>query len=409
MHISRRDFIATTSTVAALASLRATAQSAAPAAPPAGPKIKLGLIGCGGRGVWIAKFFQEHGGFEIHAVGDYFEDKAKAAGLKLGVDPSRCFSTLSNYKKVVESGVDAVAIITPPYFRPEQASFAVNAGKHVYCAKPVAVDVPGCKTIEQTGNAATGKKQVFLIDFQTRATPFFIEALDHVHAGDIGDIVYGEAMYHGGWPFGGHADAMRKNPNDPETRLHAWGMDKVLSGDIITEQFIHSLDVMNWVMQKPPLSATGACGLKTHDKLGTSADNFTAHIRYADSVGYTFSGMQFNDEGSQPGGIRVRAFGTGGVFEGEYGGNVMIRGAKMYRGGKCPGIYAEGAKTNIATFHKSIAEQNYSNPTIAPSVQSNLITILARTAAYTGEIVTWEKLMASTERLESEVIKGLKA
>lgn len=405
MNLTRRDFLATATAATTLASLHTAAQTP----PPAGPKIKLGLIGCGGRGVWIANFFKEHGGFEIHAVGDYFEDRVKAAGDKLGVDPSRRFSSLSNYRKVIESGVDAVAIISPPYFHPEQAAAAVDAGKHVYLAKPIAVDVPGCVSIEQSGRKATEKKLAFIVDFQTRATPFYIEALQKVHAGDIGDIVYGEAMYHGGWPFGGHAEAVRKNPKNPEVLLRAWGMDKVLSGDIITEQFIHSLDVMNWVMQKPPVDAVGACGLKTHDRLGTCADNFTALFRYADQVSFTFSGMQFNDEGSQPGGIRVRTFGQKGVLETEYGGNVMIRGANMYRGGKSPGIYADGAKTNIATFHRSIAEANWSNPTVAPSVQSNLITILARTAAYTGGIVTWDKLMAANERLESDALKGLKA
>ena len=408
MNISRRDFITTTSTMAAMSSLRATAQNAAPAAAPSGPKVKLGLIGCGGRGVWIANFFKEHGGFEVHAVGDYFEHKAKAAAQKLGVDPSRAFSTLSNYKRVIESGVDAVAIITPPYFRPQQAAAAVEAGKHVYAAKPIAVDVPGCLTIEQLGKKAAEKKQVFLIDFQTRATQFFIEAMEKIHAGDIGDIAYGDTQYHGGWPFGGHAEMLRKDPKNPEAVLEAWGTDKILSGDIITEQFIHTLDVMNWVMQKPPQSAVGAYGLKCHEKVGTSADHFTGLFRYENNISYTFTGMQFNDEGSQPGGIRVRAFGSGGVFEGEYGGNVMIRGPKFYRGGKCPGIYADGAKANIATFHKSITGGDYSNPTVAPSVQSNLITILGRTAAYTGDVITWDKLLAANTSLESDIIKGLK-
>lgn len=409
MNMSRRDFLATTTAASTLATLTASAQQAAPAAAPAGPKIKLGLIGCGGRGVWIAKFFQEHGGYEVHAVADYFEDKVKGAGDKLGVDPSRRFATLSGYKKLLESGVDAVAIISPPFFHPEQAAAAVDAGKHVYLAKPIAVDVPGCLSIEASARKATEKKLAFLVDFQTRATEFYIEAIKRVHAGELGSIAFGEALYHGGWPFGGHAEAMRKNPGDPETRMRAWGMDKVLSGDIITEQFIHSLDVMNWVMQKPPVSAVGACALKCHEKLGTCADNFTAYFRYPDNVGFTFTGMQFNDEGSQPGGIKVRVFGSTGVLETDYGGNVMIRGPKMYRGGKCPGIYADGAKTNIATFHKSIAEQDWSNPTVAPSVQSNLVTILGRTAAYTGEVVTWEKMLAANERIDSDVIRGLKA
>lgn len=409
MNITRRDFLAATTAASTLATLNTAAQ--APAAPAAsGPKLKIGLIGCGGRGIWIADLFKQHGGFDVHAVYDYFEDQANEAGDKLGVYTLRRFhGSLSGYKRLIESGVDAVAVISPPYFHPEQAAAAVDAGKHVYLAKPIAVDVPGCRSIEASAKKAGANKQAFLVDFQTRAMEFYIEAIKRVHAGDIGDIAFGEAIYHGGWPFAKHAEAMRKNPNDPETILRAWGMDRVLSGDIITEQFIHSLDVMNWVMQKPPISATGACALKCHEKLGTCADNFTSYFRYADNVGFTFSGMQFNNEGSQPSGIKVRVFGSGGVLETDYGGNVMVRGPKMYRGGKTSGIYLDGVKTNIAAFHRNITTGDWTNPTVAPSVQSNLITILARNAAYSGDVLTWEKLLASTERLESAAVKGLKA
>lgn len=405
MNITRRNFLATTAAASALIS--ASAQTPAPVG---GPKIKLGLIGCGGRGIWIADLFKQHGGFEVHAVYDYFADKTNEAGDKLGVDASRRFhGSLSGYKRLIESGVDAVAIISPPYFHPQQAADAVDAGLHVYLAKPIAVDVPGCRSIEASAKKAGANQRAFLVDFQTRATEFYIEAIQRVHAGDIGEIAFGEALYHGGWPFAKHADAMRQKPNDPETILRAWGMDRVLSGDIITEQFIHSLDVMNWVMQKPPLSASGACALKCHEKLGTCSDNFTSYFRYADNVAFTFTGMQFNNEGSQPAGIKVRVFGSGGVLETDYGGNVMVRGPKMYRGGKTSGIYLDGVKTNIAAFHRSIATGDWSNATVAPSVQSNLITILARNAAYSGDVLTWDKLLASTERLASPAVKGLKA
>ena len=121
-------------------------------------KIKLGLVGCGGRGSWIAKLFQEHGGYQLHAVADYFP----ACGRPLRRRRGRAtrhggFPGLSGYKKVIESGVEAVALIVPPCFLPEHASAAAEAGLHVYMAKPVAVDVPGCLRVEAAGKLATQK------------------------------------------------------------------------------------------------------------------------------------------------------------------------------------------------------------------------------------------------------------
>jgi hypothetical protein len=107
-------------------------------------KIKLGVVGCGGRGAWIASLFREHGGYEMHAVADHFPEVAEAAGSALGVAPARRFSGLSGYHKLIESGVEAVALETPPCFFPEHVQAAVDAHLHVYMAKPIAVDVPGC-------------------------------------------------------------------------------------------------------------------------------------------------------------------------------------------------------------------------------------------------------------------------
>src|SRR5262249_257493 len=111
--------------------------------------------------------------------------------------------------------------------------------------------------------------------------------------------------------------------------------------------------------------------------------------------------------GTRPEGIRVRAFGQKGVLETEYGGNVLIRGQNFYRGGKSPGIYEAGAKANIATFYTNIIKENFENATVAPSVQSNLVTILGRTAAYRGTLVTWDDLLSANERIEAD-LKGLK-
>ena len=137
---SRRDFLGTSIAGAAAASMFGTMEggAAADAAPASAPpveitrKIKLGAIGQGGRGAWITDLFRQHGGYEIHAVADYFPDRAKAAGDRFGVADSRRFSGLSVYKRLIESGVEAVLIESPPYFHPEQAAAAVEAGNSLF-------------------------------------------------------------------------------------------------------------------------------------------------------------------------------------------------------------------------------------------------------------------------------------
>jgi myo-inositol 2-dehydrogenase/D-chiro-inositol 1-dehydrogenase len=142
--------------------------------------------------------------------------------------------------------------------------------------------------------------------------------------------------------------------------------------------------------------------------VGTCNDHFALLFEYPNKIGITFSSRQIEGHGTQPEGIRNRMFGSKGVLETEYGGQVIIRGENFYRGGKSPGIYKDGAVANIATFHKDIVEGNYENPTVKPSVRSNLITILGRTAAYTGEKVMWTDLINSTEKLDAG-LKGLKS
>ena len=371
----------------------------------ANSKVNLGLIGCGGRGKWIAELFKQHGGYNVVAVADYFQDRIDSAGEKLGVPAANRFPGLSGYKKLLEK-VDAVAIESPPYFHPEQAAMAVEAGCHAYVAKPIAVDVPGCHSIGESGKRASKNKLCLLVDFQTRADPFYIEALKRLREGALGKFVFGEAIYHANCPFGRMYDTWRNDPKNPENRLRAWGLDRVISGDIITEQNIHTLDVMSWIMDEEPVSAVGVGG-RTIRQVGTCNDNFALLFEYPNKIGITFSSKQFSGHGTQPEGIRNRMFGSKGVLETEYGGQVIVRGENFYRGGKCPGIYKDGAVVNVATFHKSIVEGNYENPTVEPSVRSNLITILGRTAAYTGRKVRWRQLVKSTEKLEAN-LKGLK-
>jgi myo-inositol 2-dehydrogenase / D-chiro-inositol 1-dehydrogenase len=401
--VNRRQFIRQAGTLASLTVLPgATARSYA-----ANQKIKLGLIGCGGRGSWIADLFMKHGGYELTALADYFPDKVDEAGRKFNVPSDRRYTGLSCYKRLLDSHVDAVAIESPPYFHPEQAAAAVEAGVNVYLAKPIAVDVPGCKSVEESGLKAAGKKLCFRVDFQTRAQEFYLEALKRVHAGALGDFAFGEAIYHADNPFNDKYQFLESDPNNAENRLRAWGLDRELSGDIITEQNIHTLDVASWIMNSEPVFAVGTGGLTARRKLGSCWDHFAILYQYPNQVGVTFSSRQFNGHGTRPEGIRNRMFGSKGVLETEYGGQVLIRGDNFYRGGQTPRIYEEGAVNNIASFHSDIQNGRFENLTVTPSVRSNLLTILGRTAAYEQRQVTWAELMKSQTRLQP-LLKGLK-
>jgi myo-inositol 2-dehydrogenase/D-chiro-inositol 1-dehydrogenase len=367
-------------------------------------KVDLGIVGCGGRGSWIADLFQKHGGYNVVAAADYFPDRIEAFGERLGVPLARRFTGLSGYRRLLEQKLDAVAIMSPPYFHPIQAADAVAAGKHVYLAKPIAVDVPGSMTVQESAAKATADRLCFLVDFQTRANELFIEALRRVHDGAIGRFAFGEATYHAEDPF--VAQAQQARSDGPENRLRAWGLSRELSGDIITEQNIHTLDVASWVMGRPPLSAYGTGGRKFRD-VGTCWDTFSVVFQYADNVGITFSSRQFNGQGTRPEGIRNRMFGSEGVLETEYGGQVLIRGKQFYRGGQTSTIYQQGAVRNIAGFYDTIQQGDYNNATVGESVRSNLVTILGRTAAYQGRLVTWDDVLRSDERLVAD-LKGLK-
>jgi myo-inositol 2-dehydrogenase / D-chiro-inositol 1-dehydrogenase len=394
---SRRRFLVNAGVgLAAVSTLsRATAQGSV-----ANSRIRIGIIGCGGRGAWLVNLLKEHGGFEIAGAADYFGEKAIGVAGKHGLSNAQTFTGLQcGEKMIAKGGLDAVAIISPPYFHPAQARAAVNAGLHVWLAKPAAVDVPGCHAITQSAEIARRKGLAFIVDFQTRAMEFYIEALRRMHAGTMGDMCFGEATYHA------NRLAIKAPPGTQEARLHNWVFDQALSGDVIVEQHIHCLDVMSWAMKdSPPLRCTGTGGRRVRIDVGDAWDHYALVYEYADQVGVTFSSRQFTAQG-EPGGINNRMFGTKGVFSGKYGGDVMIRGGKeaFYRGGATTGIYKEGAVANIHAFHDAIVRKDTSHPTVAPSVTSNLVAIMGRMAAQEKRTVTWNEVVQSKKALQADL------
>jgi predicted dehydrogenase len=360
------------------------------------PVVTLGLIGCGGRGNWITKLFEDTGKFKFVACADFFADKVKATGDKLGIPENRRYSGVLGYRRLLESPVDAVVIESPPFFHPQQAADAVDAGKHVYLAKPVAVDVPGCMLIAEAGQRATARKRVFLVDFQTRANEHYREALRLVRAGAIGKPILAEAHYP--WRGGGRGNP----PATREEQLRSWYYVKALSGDFIVEQSIHSLDVATWMLDADPVRAIGYGGRKVRPA-GSIHDHFAVQYLFPDDVPLAFTCIQSIPEVKDE--IRARVFGTDGVVDTDYYTDVWVRGKEFYKGTN-PELYTAGTRQNILEFHQCVTESKCDNPTVAPSVRSNLTAILGRDAGYQRGELTWTALLRKAEKLEFD-LKGL--
>ena len=391
----RRQFLAGAAAVSAITALKPSLVFGA----ETNSKVQLGLIGCGGRGGWIAKLFEDTGKYRLTACADYFQDRADAAGAKFGIDAARRYSGLSGYKRLLDSPVDAVVIETPPYFHPDQAAAAVDAGKHVFLAKPIAVDVPGCMTIAEAGRRATAKNLVFLVDFQTRAHEFYREAVRRVRQGDLGKLILGEAHYP--WRGGGRGTP----PANPEAQLRSWYYVRELSGDFIVEQSIHALDVATWILNADPVRAAGGGGRGVRPP-NSIYDHFAVTYWFPEDVLLSFTCIQAIPEVKDE--IRCRVFGSRGVIDTDYYSNVYIRGEEVYDGGNVGNLYTTGAQVNIDEFHQFITQGKCDNPTVAPSVRSNLTAILGREAGYAGREVTWSELLKTNTKLKLD-LRNLKS
>lgn len=391
--VSRRAFVAGTAAATAFTILKPAAAFGA----QANSVLEIGLIGCGGRGSWIAPMFTETGKYRLVACADYFQDRVDAVGDKHGVDKARRYTGLNAHKRLLEGKLDAVVIETPPHFHPQHAMDAVEAGKHVYIAKPIAVDVPGCLTIADAGKRATAKKQVFLVDFQTRADEHYREALRRVRAGEIGKIIMGEAHYP--WRGGGRGTP----PATPEEQLRSWYYVLPLSGDFIVEQSIHSLDVATWLLDADPVRAIGTGGHKVRPA-NSIYDHFAVTYWFPDDVPLAFTCIQSIPEVDDQ--ITARVYGSEGSVSTDYYTGVWLRGQEVYQA-KFQNLYTTGTQVNIREFHQFITEGRYDNPTVAPSVRSNLTAILGREAAYRKTEVTLAGLLKENRKLEFK-LTGLK-
>jgi myo-inositol 2-dehydrogenase / D-chiro-inositol 1-dehydrogenase len=378
--------------------------------------VRVGLLGCGGRGTEDATNLVDTGGARVVALADLFQDQLDAARANFdklqqakgfsAIEAAQLFVGPNAFHDIAASKeVDAIVIATPPYFHPQHLEAVVAGGKHVYLEKPVAVDVPGAKKVIEIGKRAEGKLSLD-VGFQIRDCPPFVEMVRRIHSGALGKIVCGEAYYLTGyidrpaWP----------NASPAERRLRNWLYDRALSGDIIVEQNIHVIDICNWVLQSHPLkaSATGSrLGRPAND--GDVYGNYNAVFQYPDGVDVTFSSTQFAKGWWD---VTERFFGTKGTSQSPYRGPLGIWGdepwqweASAPKDATDKGFSVTGKFTSNLeladpekkkAFIESITSGNFHNQA-AKGAESALSCMMTRTAAYTGREVSWDELMKSNE------------
>jgi predicted dehydrogenase len=369
----------------------------------ANSRIKAGVIGIGSRGGMITGMVQKHGGYELVALADYFEQVVDAAGEQFQVPKSAHFSGLSAYKKLVAAGVEAVFMETPPYCFPEHVEAAVEAGRHVYIAKPLGCDVPGCLRIRDAAKKATAQKQVFLCDFQTRTDPFFIEGVKRVQQGEIGQIGMLSSEY--------NDESFRDPPKTDtiESRLRelVWVNDDDLGGSYLANAGIHAIDVALWIAGQMPVSAMGASRIARSEPHGDSHDVFSVTYEFPDGLSLNHRGEHLKNRSE----FRSDCFAQGndGWLETGYTSRVRILGNRTgWRGGDVVELYPRGAERNIDTFHKAVTSGDCSNPTIEPSINSTLAAILGREAARRRTKLTLDEVLKENRRLDAD-LSGLRA
>ena len=408
--VSRRKFVKTSAAAGAglLIVPAATAFGSV-----ANSSLGLGIIGCGGRGNYDGGEFLNNTDVRVTALMDVFEDRLQSTRTNLSklaeskgrpaISASNLFKGHKSYEKLVQSkDVDLVLVTSPPYFHPDHLEAAVSAGKHVYLEKPVATDVTGCLKVKSIGQKYNGKVSMH-VGFQKRYDEGYKGMVERIHAGEIGDIVLGQTFYYTN-------DLGRQNKpgmSDLEARIRNWVFDRALSGDIITEQNIHIIDIVNWAMKTHPVKATGTCGRALRKEVGgvpadyLCSDHFILTYTYPGDVHISFNSNQFKNRGHRQQGERF--FGTKGASESFQGGPATINYNQLEEGQKvadkvdCGKVDLHAAVgTKMKALVQSIQSGKFDNQ-CEIGADTTLTTILGRMAAYKGTEVSWDKLLKSGE------------
>ncbi|MDF1810353.1 MAG: Gfo/Idh/MocA family oxidoreductase [Phycisphaerales bacterium] len=361
--------------------------------------IKVGVIGCGGRGTGAAaNAIKAHPNVKIVAMADLFEDRLQSSHgwmsndeeymAQVAIPPEHMFVGFNAYKELLAlDDIDYVILATPPGFRPIHFHAAVNAGKHVFMEKPVAVDPAGIRTVIDAGLKAKEKNLSVVAGTQRRHERSYLSLMDHVEYGDIGDIVSASCY----WNQGGLWVHDRKPEySDMEWQCRNWLYFTWLSGDHICEQHIHNIDVINWAMGGPPVKATGMGGrqVRTEQKYGNIYDHFSVEYEYANGV--TMQSMCRQIDGCAS---RVEE-----VLIGSKGRSISRPGYAVING-DTPWRFDGDNRNPYEQEHidliASITGKGLYLNEAKRVAESTLTAIMGRMSTYTGKSIDWSQAMKS--------------
>ena len=391
--------------------------------------IRIGVIGCGGRGTGAAldalqaateviypmdTYHTEDAaegtmaaakGVQIVALADVFQDRLERCREQLqkvgmSVSKDRCFVGLDAYEKVMNlQDVNYVILATPPHFRPAHLRATVEAGKHTFLEKPVAVDATGVRSVIESGEIARKKELAIGAGTMRRRENGSCETTRRIREGMIGDIIACEAIWSGGELW-----SVKRQPSwtDMEDQLRNWLYYTWLSGDFIVEQFVHNLDIINWVLGEHPVRAFAMGGrqVRTDPRFGNIYDHFAVEYQYTSGVRCFAMDRQTNGCANRIEEIFLGTKGTArfGLFRGW---GIDLKGGEKWR--------FSGPRNNpYHQEHQDLINSIHSGEPINEARQlaeSTLTAIMGREATYSGQIIEWENAMNSTQDLKPPIYK----
>jgi predicted dehydrogenase len=402
---TRRDFLRT-STVAAAGAMATQAVPGVAAYANGSDRLKIGLVGCGTRGTTdAANCVRGRPGVELHALGDLFEERRgrdrrmgmndgyqwlkSQVGDKMNVPPERRFVGWDAYKKVLETDIDLVLFVTPPHFRPQMVRAGIEAGKHVFMEKPVAVDPVGVRSIIESADMAEKKGVALMGGTQWRHRGDYKGVMQRIHDGAIGKPLAGQAHYDVAHAWG---NKRLSGMSDMEWQIRNWYYFTWLSGDHLVEQSIHKVDILNWALGGPPKTALAMGGriARTGDFYGDIYDHFAVDYDYGDGVHGLNVCRQIEGASFRMGEHIVGSKGQA-VSTGRYGLKLVGENAWEY-----PGDLQDPSVTEHQNLIDSIRDGSPINDGKRVA-ESTLTAIMGRMSAYTGQQISWNWIRNASE------------
>jgi predicted dehydrogenase len=400
--LSRRDFVkrSTMATAGLSTGLMASSNYAFPGGTDT---IQIGLVGCGGRGTGAANdCYNSSDGIELVAMGDLFQDRMeKSKGLlqkRLGdgfkVTSDRTFLGFDAYKKVLQTDVDLVLFATPPAYRPIHLKAAVEADKHVFIEKPVATDPAGIRSIMSSAEKAKKKGLSIVAGTQRRHHPGYIETMQRLRDGAIGEIVGGRAFYNTGELW---LRPRKPDMSDMEWQCRNWYYFTWLSGDHITEQAVHRLDLLNWAMGGPPEKAVGVGGrqVRTDPSYGHIFDHFAIEYTYSGGTRLFHMCRQMDQTAGE----------VGEYFQGTQGRCRTSDSELRIEGANGTWRFDQEVRNPYVQEHADLIASIRSGEPVNEAkrvARSTLTAILGREAAYTGQKLTWDQIRMADQNLRPD-------